>query len=403
MSNQGAHMAAALHFRQVGDASEDFHRKRRKCLTFSDGTKIDTRTSKFLLFSSPRRNVLMLPLSSVLVSLVCFALLCMPCTASHYRSKATLTIFDFTSWSYRAEIAQFGNPMDEHLVYHATLMIPPTNYSQLCEVPDFLTKEALQQQQMPVMGITGNESLGENNNPFNSDTTTTSPAFSDSIAWQFAGPVALLVSLGGCDPRTKALVALDLHRRITQDLKYIVFYNNNPNDPDNIVTLSTSSITSPSTMESGNSEKNENSSSSSNVFGDNGDDQEEQFWHLLEESMVFVSVSTGTGSAILGRMDRLASSTGSTPEFKEPKDNTLRWHLVSVASLYCIYSVRHPNCLENFSNHFLFCSRWSWKEYLRDQIRGRSQTTGEAAWDIRNRTKKATTLFIGSDYSCSAC
>jgi hypothetical protein len=45
------------------------------------------------------------------------------------------------------------------------------------------------------------------------------------------------VSLEGCHPLQKVQVALHLHSKISRDLKFVVFYNNDPNDPDSIVTL----------------------------------------------------------------------------------------------------------------------------------------------------------------------
>jgi hypothetical protein len=177
-----------------------------------------------------------------------------------YTNKVTLTIFDFTSWSYRAEIAGFGNPMfgggggddeddDGRLAYHAILMIPPATSSydlQLCQVPHALSEHALSNPPVSDAAST-NETLQNQGEDLSSEVTDapsspnlfqTSPTLYSSLPWRFRGPIALLVSLGGCDPFTKATVAVDLHQRISNDLKYIVFYNNDPNNPDNIATLS---------------------------------------------------------------------------------------------------------------------------------------------------------------------
>jgi len=265
------------------------------------------------------------------ILLCCLVLFPIPCMARSYDKKATLTIFDFTSWSYRAEIAGFGNPMNDQMVYHATLMTPPTNYSQLCQVPDSLTEEALRQQQQEEATENNSTENNSTNQPTTNTTTTTSPT-----PWEFEGPVGLLVSLGGCDVMTKALVALDLHKRVTKDLKYIVFYNNDPNDPDNIATLSLSSSSSKLTSSS-------NSSHHQHHVRDM--DWENGYLENITETlngqerndvlgMVFVSVSTGTGTAILGRMYRLAAATGSRPEFQNPNRNDdheyRQWHLPMV-------------------------------------------------------------------------
>jgi hypothetical protein len=57
----------------------------------------------------------------------------------------------------------------------------------------------------------------------------------------------------------------------------------------------------------------------------------EDLQQLLDDSMVFVSVSTGTGTAIMGRMERLKATTRASPEFQDPKINEEefgRWHFV---------------------------------------------------------------------------
>jgi hypothetical protein len=243
----------------------------------------------------------------------------------HYDNKATLTIFDFTSWSYRAEIAEFGNQMEDELVYHAiTLMIPPTNYSQLCEIPYPLSEEALRKQknydtddQTTTTTTTTTES--------ESESITQQPSLSSSSfeTWNFSGPVALLVSLGGCSPMTKALVAFDIHNRISKDLKYVVFYNNDPNDFNTIEPLNLLYYNVPTPMIDDIIAPNSNTSDETNW--------NEDLQRLLDDSMVFVSVSTGTGTAIMGRMERLKATTGASPEFQDPKiieEEFGRWHFV---------------------------------------------------------------------------
>ncbi|KAG7338106.1 ring finger domain containing protein [Nitzschia inconspicua] len=243
-----------------------------------------------------------------------------PSIANHRynNNRATLTIFDFTSWSYRAMIADFGISIHEdegRVAYHATMMVPTANHSQLCEVPDSLTEEALSnsqsKQSLPFVNATeGNSNQFDELNL--SDAPSELPIFSSepasqsdltSLQWQFRGSIALLVSLGGCDVMTKVKVAVELHQRITQDLKYIVFYNNDPNDPDNIATLSQSTIT-----------WVPHNSSTTIPWTE----EEKQ---IMDENMMFVSVSTGTGASILGRIDRLAAGTGSSPVFADTSIN----------------------------------------------------------------------------------
>jgi hypothetical protein len=178
---------------------------------------------------------------------------------NRYSNKAMLTILDFTLWSYRAEIADFGNPMhkeDGRLKYHATLMIPPANYSQLCQIPDSLTTAAAEVLSdsptttllsYPFDNNTSTENVVEeiaNQDATESLTLTPAPGTTDAPC-QFCGPIALLVSLGGCDAMTKVQVIVDIHQRVTSDLRYIVFYNNDPKDPDNIATVSVSTTLAP--------------------------------------------------------------------------------------------------------------------------------------------------------------
>lgn len=162
-------------------------------------------------------------------------------TSSSNNNKATLTVFDFTSWSYRAEIANFGSIAGDNenhasnnffmengpKAYHSTLMVPPTNYSHFCEIPETLLHEYQSMEDHAENSTRRAESIIHNNNRLSHATTP----------WRFPGSVSLLVSLGGCHPLEKVKVALWLHEHISRDLRFIVFYNNDPNDPDQIVTL----------------------------------------------------------------------------------------------------------------------------------------------------------------------
>lgn len=159
---------------------------------------------------------------------------------------AIITLLDNTLWSYRAETADFGYPIDDKFVYHATMMTPPGGDSQLCSFPPFLLTEMVEK------------------------------------ADQLKTPVALLVSLGGCDTAQKVEVAIEIHEKVTNALRFLVFYNNDPDNPDEIMSLTAPQNT---------------------AFADD------------MEQMSFSSVSTATGSAMLLIIQQKALKTGKTPDF----------------------------------------------------------------------------------------
>lgn len=113
-----------------------------------------------------------------------------------------LSVIDFSPYTYACEISSYGNNLDRDMVYRAVLMKPPDN-PQLCEFPENF------------MSTTSN--------------------------WTFPlvlrSPLALLVSLGGCDVYKKTEIALQINEKISQSLRYIVFYNNDPDDNDGIVQI----------------------------------------------------------------------------------------------------------------------------------------------------------------------
>mmetsp|Transcript_15624 Transcript_15624/g.31975 ORF Transcript_15624/g.31975 Transcript_15624/m.31975 type:complete len:1001 (+) Transcript_15624:190-3192(+) len=120
-------------------------------------------------------------------------------------SKVILTVaplFD-SSLSYPVGTADFGHDIDHTRFYYykAVIAKAPSDSAHLCKIPD---------------------NLGTN---------------SEDIP---DVPVALLVSLGagGCDVLTQAGNALKIQQDITKNLKYVLFYNNDPNNPEAIATLS---------------------------------------------------------------------------------------------------------------------------------------------------------------------
>ncbi|KAL3944892.1 MAG: hypothetical protein SGBAC_001037 [Bacillariaceae sp.] len=164
--------------------------------------------------------------------------------------EAIITLLENPAWSYRAELAEFGYILDQRLRYNANFMTPPMNETQLCSFPTFTLSDL-------------------------------------DRASQLSKPVALLVSLGGCETGEKVKVALEIHKKITNFLRFIVFYNNDPNNPDEI-------------------------------FKVNPPVNTTTFVEDLEE-MSFSAISTATSSAILAHMQQVSAITGSTSEFLGPR------------------------------------------------------------------------------------
>jgi hypothetical protein len=170
----------------------------------------------------------------------------------HFSSaaRAVITVQDYTPWPYRAEIADRYDS-----VYEFVLMTPPDD-ALLCEFPPSLVDE---------IGI---------------------HSYPESRA-----QVGLLVSLGGCSVAQKLRVALEIQAKVSPMVGYLVFYNNNAANPNEIVTLRLS-----------------DGLSDGNEF----------------DSLRVVSISTSTGNAILGKMHHWAVVTGGRPEFLS--DWNHRWY-----------------------------------------------------------------------------
>jgi hypothetical protein len=177
--------------------------------------------------------------------------------------RAIITIVDHASWYYSSEVADFGDPLPKlHDIsaYQASLMTPPDD-KQLCKFPESL------------MDVANRTNLLE-----------------------FCMHVALLVSLvGGYDVLTKASVALDIYQKVSKAVRYIVFYNNDLDNPDEIVPLKAPEWTIGAYLP-------------------------EDF-----ESIAFISVSTSSGSPMLGRMEKLSLKTETSPEFLNEYNR--QWHL----------------------------------------------------------------------------
>ena len=117
-------------------------------------------------------------------------------------TRAVLSVVDFSPYAYACEISDYGNSLKNDAIYRATLMRPPED-PQLCTLPSIAS--------------------------------TTDANFA-SVS-PFRVPVAMMVSLGGCDVHTKIDVALQLILEAEPSLKYIVFYNNDADNNDGIVSI----------------------------------------------------------------------------------------------------------------------------------------------------------------------
>lgn len=166
--------------------------------------------------------------------------------------EAIITLLQNPAWSYRAELANFGYMLDQRLRYNANFMTPPMNETQLCSFPSF-----------SLINLDRASRLNK--------------------------PVALLVSLGGCSTGQKVEVALQIHKKVTNFLRFIVFYNNDPNNPDEIFPV--------------------DPPSNNTIYLDD-----------LEE-MSFSAISTATSSAILAHMERASLDSGKTPDFLGPTND----------------------------------------------------------------------------------
>jgi hypothetical protein len=115
-----------------------------------------------------------------------------------------LTVMDTDPRSYRAQAAIFGYQFDDVRAVDANLMLPPDDPS-LCEFPPSLY----------------NISKAEAN-----------------LTMEVQRPIALLVSRGKCNFDDKARVGLALREHLTSLLKYMIIYNNRPDEADSLVIMS---------------------------------------------------------------------------------------------------------------------------------------------------------------------
>lgn len=199
-------------------------------------------------------------LPSICLQLVLLQLMILHIIAN--KEPATITLLDTTMRSYPAETATFGYALSDRFVYQAKLMSPPGNDSQLCTFPSHLL-----------------------NQPVN--------------AWSSQKRIALLVSLGGCDTATKVEIALEMHKTLSKLFRFVVFYNNDPNNRAEVPSIAGPSNTT--------------------------------FQEDLQE-MSFSVVSTSVGQGMLGRIQQHATISGSTPDFLGPESDG--WNLQMFVETY---------------------------------------------------------------------
>jgi len=195
----------------------------------------------------------------------------------------------FFHYAYTCEVSKYGYPLDEDRIYRAVLMRPYGD-PYLCELPDYLAP---------------------------GETNLTLPV-------DFRTPVALMVSRGGdCDIHTKIDVALQIQEFASRSVKYIIFYNNDPDNNDSIVP-----IVPPS-------------SSSGVEIPEN------------VQRLSFLSVSTSAGSNIMGFMQKYAEDTGSNPDFL--LDGNILWDLYMLVEQPPLPSnPPPPNSRVNSENFYWF-------------------------------------------------
>ena len=99
----------------------------------------------------------------------------------------------------RGEVGDFGYQFDLLMTHSANLMLPPKEDPYLCSYPSSLVGVPIRQ-----------------------------PSSSH---------IALFVSRGECSFEDKAKVALALQQNVTQDIKYVIVYNNDVNNPSQLIRM----------------------------------------------------------------------------------------------------------------------------------------------------------------------
>lgn len=194
-----------------------------------------------------------------MLATICLKFVLCQLLISHVNSvanSAMITLLDNTMRSFPAETTNFGYDLSDRFVYQAELMLPPGNDTQLCTFPSFLENQ-----------------------------TETLFAVSRRIG--------IFVSLGGCDVSTKIKVALEIYKTISFQLRFVVFYNDDPNNQDEIIEIKAPSNISTTDL----------------------------------EELAFSVVSTSTGRDMMGRIEQHARISGSTPNFLGPGSDGWQLHM----------------------------------------------------------------------------
>jgi hypothetical protein len=178
-------------------------------------------------------------------------------------TRAVLSVVDFSPYAYACEISDYGDSLVEDMFYRAILMKPPGD-PQLCEFPPLLASED----------------------------------FNLTLPIQLKSPLGLLVSLGGCDVYQKTEIALQMYERASRSLRFIVFYNNDDDDTDGIV-----SILPP--------EEGSGIRVPDNI-----------------KKLAFLSISTSAGVNLMGLVQKYSDATRKSPEFLREGENG--WDLAMI-------------------------------------------------------------------------
>jgi len=133
-----------------------------------------------------------------LVFLFLQALLWLSCFLNVASGKPVIVSLPGRSVQLRGEVADFGYQFDQALTHPANLVLAPEEDPFLCSYPSSL----------------------ENSPPLAA-----------------ASPLALFVSRGECSFEEKAKVALALQENFTKDIQYVILYNNDSNNPSQLILM----------------------------------------------------------------------------------------------------------------------------------------------------------------------
>lgn len=133
----------------------------------------------------------------------CILLLVISCCCHGAFGKGVIVSLPGRSVQLRGEVAEFGYQFDQLGSHPANLVLAPEDDPYLCNYPSTLA-----------------------NAP---------PRAASS-------PIALFVSRGECSFEQKAQVALALQRNFTEDIQYVIIYNNDRNNPSQLIRMGASDL-----------------------------------------------------------------------------------------------------------------------------------------------------------------